>query len=307
MTARKNKNGKVVIIDGHAILHRAYHALPFLTRKGGKPTNAIYGFYSMLLSVIKETSPSWLIICLDAPGPNFRHQQFVGYQAKRPPMEESLASQMRPFKKSLDKASLVVFSKSGFEADDLIGTICQTIKKRKIINKIIIVTGDKDLMQLVDKKVNLLVPGKGISQLNNYDPGKVKQTLGIKPSQVIDLKALMGDPSDNYPGVGGIGPKTAADLLQKYQDLDQVYSRCGELSENMRKKLKSDKKAAYLSRKLAKVKTDVPMKINLKKAVFNKRAIENLRGALEENNFRSLVKRLDREYNLEKETQMKLI
>jgi len=307
MIARKNKIGKVLIIDGHAILHRAYHALPFLSGRGGKPTNAIYGFYSMLLSVIKEAGPHWLIICLDAPGPNFRHQQFVGYQAKRPPMEESLASQIRPFKKSLARANLVVFSKSGFEADDLIGTICQKIKKKKIVKKIVVVTGDKDLMQLVDKKVNLLVPGKGISQLNQYDPEKVEQVLGIKPSQVIDYKALMGDPSDNYPGVTGIGPKTAADLLQKYQNLAQVYNHCGELSENMRRKLKSDKKSAYLSRKLAEVKVDVPIKVNLKKAVFGKKMIEDIRGSLEEYNFRSLVKRLDREYNLEKETQMKLI
>lgn len=301
------KQAKALIIDGHAILHRAYHALPFLTGKEGKPTNAIYGFYSMLLSVIKQTNPNWLIICLDAPGPNFRHQQFVGYQAKRPPMEEKLARQIKPFKKSLSEAGLVTFSKSGFEADDLIGTICQKIKKKDQIEKIIVVTGDKDLMQLVDKKVNLLVPGKGISQLNNYDSRKVKKALGIKPSQVIDYKALMGDPSDNYPGVAGIGPKTAADLLQKYKSLDRVYSRCGDFSENMRRKLIDGKESAYLSKKLAKVKTDVPLKISLKKAKFDQVTIEKLKAVLGQNNFRSLVKRIDREYNLEDTTQMKLI
>ena len=310
MTAKslEEKQNIALIIDGHAILHRAYHALPFLTNRSGKPMNAIYGFFSMLLAVVKETKPKWLIICLDAPGPNFRHQQFVGYQAKRSPMEEDLASQMKSFKKSLKTANLAVFSKSGFEADDLIGTICQKIKKKKIVKKVIVVTGDKDLMQLVNKKVNLLVPGKGISQLDRYDPQKVEEKLGIKPTQVIDYKALMGDPSDNYPGVNGIGPKTAADLLQKYKTLDEVYNRCGELSENMRRKLKTDKKAAYLSQKLAKVLLDTPIEISLKKAIFGKKRINGIKKALEENNFRSLVKRLEYQYNLEStSSQMKLI
>ena len=309
MTAKTAKREKtVLIIDGHAILHRAYHALPFLTNRSGKPMNAIYGFFSMLLAVLKETKPKWLIICLDAPGPNFRHHIFIGYQSKRPPMEEKLASQIRPFKKSLKTTNLAVFSKTGFEADDLIGTICQKIKKKEAVKKIIIVTGDKDLMQLVDKKVSLLAPGKGISQLNEYGPQKVEEKLGIKPTQVIDYKALMGDPSDNYPGVNGIGPKTAANLLQKYKTLDEVYNRCGELSENMRRKLKTEKNAAYLCQKLAKVLLDAPIKISLKKAVFNKKRIENLKKTFEENNFRSLTKRLEREYNLENtSSQMKLI
>ncbi len=305
---KREKEKVALIIDGHAILHRAYHALPFLTNRSGKPMNAIYGFFSMLLAVIKETQPKWLIICLDAPGPNFRHQQFVGYQAKRPPMEENLACQMKPFKKSLKTTNLAVFSKVGFEADDLIGTICEKIKKKKAVQKVIIVTGDKDLMQLVDKKVNLLVPGRGISQLNEFDPQKVEEKLGIKPTQIIDYKALMGDPSDNYPGVNGIGPKTAADLLQKYKTLDEVYNHCGELSENMRRKLKTDKKAAYLSQKLAKVLLDSPIEVSLKKAIFGKKRINALKKAFEENNFRSLVKRLEYQYNLENtNSQMKLI
>jgi len=303
-----NKEKVALIIDGHAILHRAYHALPFLTNRSGKPMNAIYGFFSMLLAVLNKTNPKWLIICLDAPGPNFRHHMFIGYQSKRPPMEEKLASQMKPFKKTLKTTNLAVFSKNGFEADDLIGTICQKIKKNKIVKKVIIVTGDKDLMQLVDKKVSLLAPGKGISQLNEYDPQKVEEKLGIKPTQVIDFKALMGDPSDNYPGVNGIGPKTAADLLQKYKTLDEVYNRCGELSENMRRKLKVDKKTAYLSQKLAKVLLDAPVEISLKKAIFSKKRVADLKKAFDENNFRSLIKRLEYQYNLEDaSSQMKLI
>ena len=264
----------LVIVDGHAIAHRAYHSIPPLT-KDGQPVNAIYGFYSMLLSAIDTLKPDYLVVCLDSPGPNFRQAEFVGYRAKRKPTDLDLVSQLPKLPETLEQTGIKYLSMGGFEADDLIGTITKkslrkTINHQKIISKITIITGDKDLMQLVDDKVSLFVPISGLSVTKTFGIEEVKEKLGVLPTQVIDLKALMGDMSDNYPGVAGIGPKAATDLLSEYQHLDNVYSHIDEIKPSVKEKLIKDRDNAYLSYKLATIVTNIPLKFTLKSARFNK-------------------------------------
>lgn len=293
----------LVIIDGHAIAHRAYHSIPPLSHNG-QPVNALYGFYSMILSSIDQLKPDYLLVCLDSPGPNFRNAEFIGYRAKRQPADRDLIIQLPLLPQTLEKTGIPSLSMGGFEADDLIGTLAKKAQKKKFINQITIITGDKDLMQLVNQKVSLFVPIRGLSESKLYDGDAVKEKLGVTPSQVIDLKALMGDMSDNYPGVTGIGPKTATDLLEKYNSLDNIYSHLDEIPQGPKDKLIRDKDNAYLSQKLATIVKNIPLKFKFKDARLNQDKFLGLLSLFEEYNFKSLSARLKRKLNFEKETQV---
>ena len=286
----------LVIIDGHAIAHRAYHSIPSLSFNG-QPVNAIYGFYSMILSSIDQLKPDYLLVCLDSPGPNFRNTEFLGYRAKRKPTDHDLVSQLPLLSETLEKTGIPSVSMGGFEADDLIGTLAKKAQRKKFIQKVTIITGDKDLMQLVNQKVSLFVPIRGLSETNIYDSEGVKEKLGVTPSQVIDLKALMGDMSDSYPGVAGIGPKTATDLLDKYQNLDNIYTHLDEIGDNVREKLTKDKNNAYLSQKLATLITNIPLNFKFRSARLNNDKFLGLLSLFEEYNFKSLSARLKRKLN----------
>ncbi len=293
----------LVIIDGHAIAHRAYHSIPPLTLNG-QPVNALYGFYSMILSSIDQLKPDYLLVCLDSPGPTFRNEEFLGYRAKRQPADRDLISQLPLLSETLDKTGIPNISMGGFEADDLIGTLTKKAQKKKFINQITIITGDKDLMQLVNKKVSLFVPVRGLSETKTYHSDEVKEKLGVTPAQVIDLKALMGDMSDSYPGVTGIGPKTAIDLLEKYQDLDNIYAHLDEIGDNVREKLIKDKDNAYMSQKLATIICNIPLKFKFKKARLNNDKFLGLLSLFEEYNFKSLSARLKRKLNYSTEIKV---
>lgn len=294
----------LVIVDGHAIAHRAYHSIPPLTFNG-QPVNAIYGFYSMLLSAIDTLNPKYLVVCLDSPGPNFRNEEFLGYRAKRKPTDDNLVVQLPELKNSLETAHLNSFALSGFEADDLIAAITkQALKKnvhnsktghkRKAITKITIITGDKDLMQLVTSQVNLFVPIRGLSETKLFTPADVKEKLGVDPNQVVDLKGLMGDASDNYPGVAGIGPKSATDLLTQYGTLENVYHHLDEIKPTIKTKLEADRENAFLSKKLATLVSNIPIKLSLKQSRLNHNQIVGLINLFKSYNFRSLVARLEK-------------
>lgn len=287
----------LVIIDGHAIAHRAYHSIPPLSLNG-QPVNALYGFYSMILSSIDQLKPDYLLVCLDSPGPNFRNEEFIGYRAKRKPADHDLISQLPLLSQTLEKTGIPSVSMGGFEADDLIGTLAKKAQKKKFIDQITIITGDKDLMQLVNKKVSLFVPVRGLSETKTYRSEDVKEKLGVLPSQVIDLKALMGDMSDNYPGVTGIGPKTAIDLLDKYQTLDNIYEHLDEIGDSVKEKLIKDKNNAYLSQKLATIVKNIPLKFKFKSARLNDEKFHGLLSLFEEYNFKSLSSRLKRKLNV---------
>ena len=287
---------KLVVIDGHAILYRAYHALPSLSAPNGRLVNAVYGFCRMLLKIIADFKPRYLLVAFDTPKPTFRHKKFIGYQIKRPKMDKELAGQIVIVKEVLQAMKIKFLAKEGYEADDIIGTITvQGSKLKPQSLKIIVVTGDRDLMQLVNKQTNLFVPIKGLSNGQLVDEGYVEKDLEIKPDQVVDYKALMGDNSDNYPGVAGVGPKTAVKLLQKFGSLDNIYCSLDKVeSASLAAKLKKGKKAAYLSQDLARIRCSMSLKIKIRdlrlKDWRNKATVEVFKNL----GFRSLVKEMEK-------------
>ncbi len=286
---------KLLIIDGHAIIHRAYYSMPPLT-SNGQPVNAIYGFYSMLLSALDIIKPKYLLVCLDSPGPTFRSQEFIGYRAKRKIPDHELISQLPLLQSTLEESSVPNFAIGGFEADDLIATIARKSEKHEKIRKVVVITGDKDLMQLVNQKIKLIMPLRGLSQTQKIDSDFVKEKLGVLPSQVVDLKALMGDMSDNYPGVSGIGPKSATDLLETYNSLDNIYNHLNELKPTIREKLEKDKDNAYLSQKLATLIDNIPLQYKLEDLKFTQHQVKGLELMFKNYNFKSLLSRLKKSY-----------
>ena len=285
---------KLVLIDGNAILHRAFHALPPLNNKDGVPTNAVYGFFSMLFKIIGDLKPEYLIVCFDKKAPTFRKQMYVGYQAKRPIMSDDLIPQIELVHKALDSAKIQHFEIDGYEADDLIGTIAKEATKDTQYPdiQVIIVSGDRDLLQLVNSQVLMLAPVTGITKMTLFDEEKVKEKYGLNPSQIVDYKALVGDASDNYPGVTGIGPKTASSLLQKYETFENLYVHLSELPDKIALKLATDAEQASLAKKLATILQDAPLKLELEKSTLNKIDEEALKKYLESLGFSGLLKRM---------------
>jgi len=288
---------KLVLIDGHALLHRAYHAFPtsLRTRKG-EIVNAVYGFTRILLTVLKELQPDYVAVAFDLPVPTFRHKEYVGYQIQRPEMDKELKSQIQRVWEVVKTLSIPIFTASGFEADDVIASLTkQAQKKFEIRNskfEIIIVTGDRDIMQLVREEVRVYAPERGFSQGEFFDRQKVKEILGVWPEQIVDYKALVGDSSDNYPGVPGIGPKTAIKLLEEFRDLGNIYKNLKKIPPTIAKKLAEGKESAQLSKKLAAIVTNAPVKLNLKACRLKDYDPEKVRRLFEELEFRSLLNKL---------------
>ncbi len=287
----------LVIVDGHAVAHRAYHSIPPLTHNG-QPVNAIYGFYSMLLTAIDTLKPDHLAVCLDSPGPTFRQTEFIGYRAKRKPADQDLVSQLPLLPQTLALSTIPSLSLGGYEADDLIATLVKENKEK--VSDITIITGDKDLMQLVDDKVQLFMPIQGLSITKIIKPDDVRVKLGVSPKQVVDLKALMGDMSDNYPGVAGIGPKVATDLLTQFGTLDNIYKNLDKIKPSISEKLIKYKENAYLSQKLATLIDNIPINFDFDTADFNNDKIMGLSNLFKQYNFKSLLNRLHKKSEPEK-------
>ena len=280
---------KLVLIDGNAILHRAFHALPPLNNKEGQPTNAVYGFFSMLFKIIDDLKPEYLIVCFDRKKPTFRKQMYVGYQAKRPKMSDDLIPQVDIVYKALDKAKINHLGIDGYEADDLIGTLSKEGAEKNF--QVIIVSGDRDLLQLVNSHVLMLAPVVGISKMTLFDEAKVREKYGLNPPQIVDYKALVGDSSDNYPGVLGIGPKTASGLLKKYESLENLYKHISELPMPLQEKLAQDAEQAALAKLLATIVKDAPVKIEEDKASVINMDKEGLKKVFDRLGFKSLLDR----------------
>lgn len=267
---------RLVLIDGNAVLHRAYHALPPLTTPDGTMVNAVYGFISMLIKLFNELKPTHMAVAFDRPEPTFRKSLFKDYQAKRPEMEEGLSSQIPKAQDVVRAFGIPIYDAAGFEADDVIGTLCQNTK-----DDVVIVTGDRDILQLVDERVKVFMPTKGLSEGKLYGEKEVEEKMGVRPKQIPDLKALMGDASDNYPGVAGIGPKTAVKLLAEYGSIEKLLEA---------KKI-NDAQAARLSLQLATIRSDAPVAAGDLAPVATLDTPE-ARAKLEELHFPSLMKRL---------------
>ncbi|OGK22968.1 hypothetical protein A2954_03895 [Candidatus Roizmanbacteria bacterium RIFCSPLOWO2_01_FULL_37_12] len=258
----------LLLIDGNAIMHRAYHALPPFKTKDGTPTNVIYGFFSMLHKGIIDFKPTHIVVCFDTPKPTFRNKMFKEYQAQRPKISDDFIVQIPLVKEALDKAGITHLEKDGFEADDLIGTISHKFKSNGI--KVLILSGDRDIQQLVDKNVFVITPKLGLSDLKMYDISEVQIKFGLPPDKIPDLKALMGDPSDNYPGAKGIGPKTASKLINQFHTINGLYSHLEDIDEKIRKSLVENKENVLLSLKLATIDTKVPIKFEIENTKFEK-------------------------------------
>lgn len=280
---------RLVVIDGHAILHRAYHALPPLTTSKGLTVNAVYGFSSMLLRVIETLKPTHLVVAFDTPEPTFRNKLFKDYQIQRPKVDEEFIPQIDLVKKLVREMDISTFEKVGYEADDVIGTLAD----KSSTDEVVIVTGDRDMLQLVNAKTKIYMPVKGLSESKLYGEEEVEEKYGIKSSQFIDYKALVGDASDNYPGVAGIGPKTASSLLQRFKTLEQVYKHIDEIdSEKVKKALDDHLAEAEMAKKLATIVTDVPIKLDLDKCKLPNLDRPNVHQLFEEFEFWSLIPRL---------------
>lgn len=297
---------KLVLIDGNAILHRAYHALPYLTDREGEPINAVYGFVSMLLRIIADLKPSGIAVAFDRKEPTFRKKEFKAYQAHRPEMEEELSGQFDKAKDVIGAFGIPIYDKKGFEADDVIGTIA---KKAQIkFDEVDIVTGDRDILQLVNGKVKVYLPIKGLSEGKLYGKTEVEEKMGVSPSQIVDYKALVGDPSDNYPGVKGIGPKTAEKLLEEFKDFKAIYKNLGKVDKRVAEKLKKNKELAHISYKLARIVTDVPVEFNVKDFDNWSLRNKNLDNVFTKYGFKTLRKRVaELASKIDQEKQMSLL
>lgn len=283
---------RFVIIDGNAIVHRAYHALPPLTSKSGELVNAVYGFTAMLLRIINDLKPTYIAVAFDRPEPTFRKEILPSYQAQRPEMDNELVQQFLLVKTLVQTMKIPIFEVAGYEADDVIGTIAKNIVSRWEV-RVVIVTGDRDMLQLVDDNIKVYMPIKGLSEAKLFDRAAVKEKYGIEAEQIVDYKALVGDASDNYPGVTGVGPKTAADLLQRYQSLEAIYRHLGEeKNKKLVEKLTAGEKAAEMAKKLAEIVCDVPLQVDLENCRFKDLNREEAVEALSELGFKSLLNRI---------------
>lgn len=301
-SSKMSNKKKFLIIDSNSIIQRAYHALPPLTTKDGQEIGAVYGFLLSLFKVLKEFRPDFVIATFDFPGPTFRHKEFRAYKAKRPQIPPTLSQQIGKVKEILRIFGIAIFEKKGFEADDLIGTIAKTIARKQIFPKaeIIILSGDFDTLQIVDTQTCVCFPKKGVKETILYDSELVREKYkGLKPSQLVDFKALQGDSSDNIPGIRGIGEKTAIALIKDFGTLENLYSeienhteKARRIKPRLRDLLIKYKEDAFFSKKLAKINCDVPIDFNLELCRFSKYDGHEIKKLFEELGFFSLMKRL---------------
>lgn len=297
---------KLVIIDGNAILHRAFHAIPPLTTPSGEPINAVHGFVSILLNVIQNLKPTHITVCFDEKEKTFRQISLPSYQAQRPPMADELSSQFDKVRKFLVAAKIPIYSKPGYEADDVIGTIATKSK----MDEVVIITGDRDILQLVDDKkdIKLFMPVGGISNGKLFGEKETVERLGVVPKLIPDYKGLVGDASDNYFGVPGVGPKTAINLLNEFGSFNDIYKNLSKVPEKIKEKLEKGREGAELSYKLATIVTDVPVEFDFKTMENWKVDSQDVLNLFDEFGFNTLTKRIqDVGKKIEEDKQMTLL
>ncbi|KKS14019.1 MAG: polymerase I protein [Candidatus Yanofskybacteria bacterium GW2011_GWA1_41_6] len=293
---------KLILIDGHALVHRAFHALPqTLASPTGVLTNAVYGFTAVLIKAIKDIKPDYIVATFDLAGPTFRHEEFAEYKAHREKAPEGLHEQVPRVKEVLMAFGIPIFEKAGFEADDVIGSVCEKTRKIKDLQTII-ATGDMDTLQLVeDNKVVVMTLRKGITDTVVYNEDEVIKRYGIKPEQMVDYKGLKGDLSDNIPGVPGVGEKTASVLIQKFGNLENLYKKIEkpgkkktkDISEKLVQKLTENKDMALFSKKLSTIIKNVDIDFKLEDAEWRKKMKkEEVSRVFQSMGFYSLLKRV---------------
>lgn len=290
---------RLVLIDGNSLLHRAYHAYPGLRTSKGELVNAVYGFTSILLNTLSYLQPSHVVVTWDVKGKTFRHKEYPEYKAGRPPMDQELVDQIGLTKEMVRRMNIPQFEKKGYEADDLIGTLSkQAVGKRDGDVEVIIVTGDRDALQLVEKeRVKVCMPSRGKNRSSGqevFDEKSVELKYGMKPVMMIDLKGLMGDASDNIKGVRGVGQVTATKLIQAKGTIENIYAELDDLpvSERIKTLLRGGKEDAKKSKKLVTIDREVPIKLKWKECQlsdYDKKGVVEL---LEKLEFKSLIMKL---------------
>ncbi|MGC9319956.1 MAG: 5'-3' exonuclease, partial [Armatimonadota bacterium] len=282
---------KLLLIDGPSLFHRAFHALPPLTTSDGQPTNALYGFLQMVMPLLEEERPDYALVALDLPGPTFRDEIYEEYKAQRPPTDEALKEQVPLLQDVIEALGLQAMGVEGFEADDVIGTLARQAADEG--KQVTIVTGDRDLLQLVDDSIEVVATLRGIKETKRYDVEQVREEYGLSPRQLIDLKALSGDSSDNIPGVPGIGDKSALTLLEQFGSVEAAIERMDEIeSTRIRNRLEEAPEAAELSKRLARIETEAPIDRELEELAWDGLPVEKLRDLAMRLEFTSLLDRL---------------
>jgi len=283
---------RLIIIDSNALLHRSFHALPPLMTKSGQETGAVYGFLLTLFKAINDLKAEYIVACFDTKMPTFRHEMFKDYKAQRPVTPSGIITQIPIAKEILQTFKIPVFAKEGVEADDLIATICAKTPNIEIY----IVSGDLDNLQLVNENIKVYTLGRGIKDTVIYDINKVRERFGVEPEQMVDFKALTGDPSDNIPGVEGIGKKTAAEIIQKYGSIKNLYEELltdtAVLKPKVKEMLKKNKESALMSRELSQMKNDVDIDFKIEDCKFGNFDKNQVEKKLYQLEFNSLINRL---------------
>lgn len=281
---------KILLLDANALIHRSYHALPPLTTPKGEQVNAVYGFANALLKAIKDEKPDYAVACFDVGRTTFRNEIYKEYKGTRKESDESLTLQIPRVKEIVEVLGIPLFAQKGVEADDLIGSLTKIAAKAGLQS--VIVTGDNDALQLVNDSTSVYSLRRGVTDTLTYRRNDVKESKGVFPEQIVDFKALSGDSSDNIPGAPGIGPKTTVDLLVKYHDLDGVYRHIDELKDRTKQILADNKEQVYMSQKLAQIKCDLEIDLDLKAADVANFDFSKVVSLFHELGFKSLLAKL---------------
>lgn len=287
---------KLLLIDANSLIHRSFHALPPLTSLKGEPINAVYGLSSIMLKILRDHNPDYIVAAFDRHEPTFRDAIFKEYKAHRPPTDDLLIPQLHEAHNTFEKFGVKVVEQAGLEADDIVGIMAEKFKRSSELaeGKVVIFSGDKDNLQLVDgDKVVVELLKTGVSKTVVYNESLFLQHYGFSPRQLVDYKALVGDTSDNIPGVRGIGPRGATDLIKEFGTIEKIYEDIELVSKKvLKEKLVVNKEMALMSRKLAEIKRDAPLEISLEEIKFNGFNKEILKKYFEELGFKSLAERI---------------
>ena len=279
---------KFIVIDGNSLANRAFYAMPYLTNRKKQPSGAVFGFANLITKLIVEQKPDYIAVAFDHARKTFRNEIYADYKGTRKETPEDLILQFGVIKQMLSDMGIKTFEFAGIEADDIIGTISNLSGVQNIL-----VSGDRDLLQLISDNTEVWLTRKGVTEIERFDEKALFEKFGLKPSGIIDLKALMGDSSDNIPGVKGVGEKTALSLLEKYSDLDGVYRHIDEISGKLKEKLASEKENAYMSKQLATIKTDCDIDFSLENCKYQFPFSQKVKDFFEDWSFRSLTGRKD--------------
>ncbi len=296
---------KLLIIDGNSIANRAFYALPYLSNHEGNPSGAVFGFANILIKLLQDEKPSKVLVAFDHARKTFRNEIYSEYKMQRKPSPTELISQFPVIKEMLDCMDILYLESAGIEADDIIGTVSKMYDEENII-----LSGDRDLLQLIDEKTCVWLTKKGVSEVDKVDEKRLKEIFNLSPNQIIELKGLMGDSSDNIPGVKGVGEKTALSLLEKYQNIDNIYKNINEITGKLKEKLEIGKDDAFMSRQLATIKRDCDIEINHEKIKINLPFGEKLYDFFKQWDFTSLLKNqviFDKVYFAEKKSKTERI